>query len=132
MFTCYLELMKNTQNTKSEISFARSVCPITNALDIIGDKWTLLVIRDLFLGKHLYREIMQSPEGIASNILANRLQRLEQEQFVTKRAYQLNPVRYEYYLTAKGQDLQPVIQALAKWGIKYIPGAIVFTEAMNK
>ncbi len=113
---------------KPKTSFPRSACPITNALDIMGDKWTLLIIRDLFLGKHLYREMMQSPEGIASNILANRLQRLEQAGFVSKRAYQTNPTRYAYHLTEKGQDLQPVLQALIKWGEKHVPDAMVFAD----
>ena len=108
--------------------FPRSACPITNALDVIGDKWTLLIIRDLILGKHLYIEMMQSPEGIASNILANRLQRLEQAEFISKRAYQSNPTRYEYHLTTKGQDLLPVLEAIVKWGEKHVPGAVVFTR----
>lgn len=120
--------MNKLKSTQAKIPFLRSACPITNALEIIGDKWTLLIIRDLFLGKHLYQEMMQSPEGIASNILANRLQRLEQAQFIFKRAYQFKPIRYEYHLTAKGQDLQAVLQAIAKWGEKHIPGTIVFTN----
>ncbi len=114
--------------TSQKPAFPRSACPISNALDIIGDKWTLLIIRDLFLGKHLYRQMMQSPEGIASNILANRLQRLEQAQFITKRAYQFKPIRYEYHLTPKGQDLQAVLQAMAKWGLEHVPGTRVFTD----
>lgn len=120
--------MNKIQFPTPKAPFLRSACPITNALDIIGDKWTLLVIRDLFLGKHLYREMMQSPEGIASNILANRLKRLEQAQFIIKRAYQSKPIRYEYHLTAKGQDLQPVLQAIVKWGKEHVPGVVVFTD----
>lgn len=123
--------MNKVQSSRPKTLFPRSDCPITNALEIIGDKWTLLIIRDLFLGKHLYREMMESPEGIASNILANRLQRLEQAQFISKRAYQLKPMRYEYYLTAKGQDLQPVLQAIATWGVKYIPDTIEFEPFMK-
>ena len=114
--------------TSQKPAFPRSACPISNALDIIGDKWTLLIIRDIFLGKHLYRQLMQSPEGIASNILANRLKRLEQAQFISKRAYQFKPVRYEYHLTQKGQDLQTVLQAMAKWGLEHVPGTQVFTD----
>ena len=117
-------------NLKS--TFLRSACPITNALDIIGDKWTLLIIRDLFLGKHLYREMMQSPEGIASNILANRLQRLEQAKFIWKDAYQIHPIRYQYRLTEKGEDLKPVLMALVTWGKKHIPDSEVFINSKSK
>jgi len=120
--------MTDVPSRTSETSFARSACPITNTLDIIGDKWTLLVIRDLLLGKHLYGEMMQSPEGIASNILANRLQRLDQAGLIVKRPYQSNPVRYEYHLTAKGQDLKPVVQAIVAWARKHVPGVVVFPE----
>lgn len=120
--------MTKLQLTTSKSLFLRSSCPITNTLDIVGDKWTLLIIRDLFLGKKCYREMMQSPEGIASNILANRLQRLEKTGFISKRAYQTNPVRYQYLLTNKGQDLLPVLQAITQWAHKHIPEATVFTD----
>ncbi len=124
--------MNKLKSGESSIPFQRSACPITNALDVMGDKWTLLIIRDLILGKHLYIEMMQSPEGIASNILANRLQRLEQAEFISKRAYQSNPTRYEYHLTTKGQDLLPVLEAIVKWGEKHVPGAVVFTGKNEK
>ena len=77
------------------MKFARSECPITNVLDILGDKWTLLVIRDLVLGKRRYQEFMSSPERIASNILADRLKKLAAAGLVTRRTYQGNPERYE-------------------------------------
>ena len=86
-----------------KMTFKRSYCPITNSLDILGDKWTLLVIRDLVLGKRRYREFMSSSERIASNILADRLKHLEASRIVTRRAYQKNPPRYEYVLTEKGE-----------------------------
>jgi DNA-binding HxlR family transcriptional regulator len=120
--------MNDAQSIVPETAFPRSRCPITNTLDIIGDKWTLLVIRDLLLGKRLYGEMMQSPEGIASNILANRLHRLEQAGLIVKRAYQSNPVRCEYHLTAKGRDLKPVLQAIVAWARKHVPGVVVFPE----
>ncbi len=105
------------------VSLARSVCPIANALDLIGDKWTLLVVRDLlFLGKRLYGELAQSAEGIPSNILADRLRRLEEAGLVSKTPYQENPVRYEYRLTGKGTDLLPVLKELVSWSNKHIPG----------
>lgn len=103
------------------MTFKRSCCPITNSLDILGDKWTLLVVRDLVLGKRRYQEFMASSEGIASNILADRLKQLEASHIVTRRAYQQKPARYEYVLTEKGEGLKPVLRALVVWGQKHFP-----------
>jgi DNA-binding HxlR family transcriptional regulator len=104
----------------------RSPCPIANALDLIGDKWTLLVVRDLlFFGKSQYGEFARSPEGIPSNILADRLRRLEEAGLVTKTPYQDNPVRHAYRLTPKGSDLTPVLREMIRWGNKHIPGTFV-------
>lgn len=102
--------------------FKRSDCPITNVLDTLGDKWTLLVIRDLVLGKRRYQEFLSSPERIASNILADRLAKLEAAGLVTRRAYQQNPARHEYLLTKKGKGLEPVLEAIIVWGQKHYPG----------
>ena len=106
--------------------FERSCCPIACALDRLGDKWTLLIIRDLLLGKRRYQELITSPECIATNILADRLKKLEIAGIVIQQAYQQKPVRYEYILTKKGEDLRPVLEALVKWGKAYFPGATVF------
>jgi DNA-binding HxlR family transcriptional regulator len=101
----------------------RSNCPIANTLDLIGDKWTLLVVRDLlFTDKRLYTELLQAEEGIPSNILADRLKRLEQAQLLQKVQYQHNPVRYEYRLTPKGEDLFAVLKAMIEWGNRHLPG----------
>ena len=104
------------------MSFKRSDCAIACALDLIGDKWTLLIIRDLLLGKHRYKEFSESRERIPSNILANRLQRLEQAGFINKTPYQENPVRYEYHLTTAGKELMPVIRAIVIWADRHLPG----------
>src|SRR6185295_8617204 len=104
------------------MKFTRSSCPITNVLDTLGDKWTLLVIRDLVLGKRRYQEFQSSPEKIASNILANRLTKLEAAGLITRLAYQQNPTRYEYLLTRKGNGLKPVLEAIIVWGKKHYPG----------
>jgi DNA-binding HxlR family transcriptional regulator len=102
---------------------ARSACPIAGALDIVGDSWTLLVIRDLlFYDKHRFADFLASPEGISTNILAERLQRLERCGLVEKRAYQERPRRYEYVLTARGYDLLPVVRAVITWGKTHVPG----------
>lgn len=106
-------------------TFKRSPCPITNTLEIIGDKWTLVVVRDLFLGKKTYSEFQASPEGIPTNILADRLKRLEQAGIVEKTPYQQKPVRYEYRLTVRGKELGKVLKAVKEWGLKHIPGTSV-------
>jgi DNA-binding HxlR family transcriptional regulator len=102
----------------------RSACPIANALDILGDRWTLLVIRDLlFIGKRRFGELLSSPEGIPTNILTDRLRRLEEGGVVEKIPYQLRPPRYEYQLTANGKDLLPVLRTLAEWSLRHLPAA---------
>jgi DNA-binding HxlR family transcriptional regulator len=116
---------------KTEKSFKRSVCPITNTLDVVGDKWTLIIIRDLFLGKRLYQEFLNSPEGISTNILADRLQRLESAGLIGKEAYQHSPTRYQYTLTEKGSDLKPVLEAMLRWAEEYIPGVERFPPQRN-
>ncbi|MEW8626108.1 MAG: helix-turn-helix domain-containing protein [Candidatus Thiodiazotropha sp.] len=108
--------------SESSEKFKRSSCPVASTLDIIGDKWTLLVVRDLFAGKRTYSEFQGSPEKIPTNILAERLKRLTEYEVVVKRPYQHHPVRYEYELTAKGKDLGPVLMAMVQWGEKHLPG----------
>lgn len=117
--------MKKSGQKKTASESHRSTCPIASALDIVGDKWTLLVIRDLFLGKHRYGEFQTSPEAIPTNILAERLKRLEAAGLVIKELYQNNPPRAEYYLTRRGADLAPVLRAMREWGKKHIDGTLV-------
>jgi DNA-binding HxlR family transcriptional regulator len=101
----------------------RSPCPIAGALDVLGDTWTLLVIRDLlFYGKHRFADFLASPEAISTNILTERLQRLERCGIVERRRYHQRPPRDEYYLTARGHELQPVLRELVKWGKQHVPG----------
>ena len=99
----------------------RSPCPVASALDLFGDKWTLVVIRTIFAGRHRYAELADIPERISTNILADRLASLERLGLVSKRRYQTNPVRHEYHLTRAGADLLPVLQAFAAWSAKHIP-----------
>ena len=107
---------------------ARSPCPVACSLDLFGDKWTLLVVRDLLLGKTTYSEFQKSPEGIPTNILAERLKRLQAAGIIEKSQYQERPVRYAYQLTAKGSDLQPVLLAMIDWGNKHVPGTVSRAE----
>lgn len=118
--------MKKRDQAVAAKGLGRSACPIANTLELIGDKWTLLVVRDiLFLGKRLYGELIQAPEGFPSNILADRLKRLEAAGVLEKRPYQQNPLRYEYRLTSKGNDLLPLLKEMISWGNKYIQGTTV-------
>lgn len=114
--------MSKKKKTSQGCELKRSKCPVANALDIVGDKWTLLVLRDLIFGKRLYKEFLDSPEKITTNILADRLKTMEQTGLITKKPYQTNPIRYEYLLTRKGKDLFPVIKEMVRWANKYIYG----------
>jgi DNA-binding HxlR family transcriptional regulator len=108
-------------------AFVRSSCAVASTLDLVGDKWSLLVVRDLISGSATYKELQESPERIPTNILADRLKKLEQRGLITKTAYQQHPVRHAYSLTEKGKDLGEVLLALVRWGMKHIPG----TEALR-
>jgi DNA-binding HxlR family transcriptional regulator len=101
----------------------RSRCPIAGALDLIGDRWTLLVIRDLlFYDKRRFADFLASPERIATNILAERLDRIERSGLVRRRRYRERPPREEYHPTARGRDLVPVLRELIHWGQRHVPG----------
>src|SRR5215469_15459846 len=108
--------------------FARSPCAIANSLDIVGDKWSLLVVRDLLHGKRTYGELANSPEHIPTNILAERLKRLEAAGVISSAPYQQRPVRYAYTLTAKGSALGDVLLAFVRWGKQHIPGTVALTD----
>jgi DNA-binding HxlR family transcriptional regulator len=120
--------MPPRRNTRKAATKLRSSCAVASTLDLVGDKWSLLVIRDLLHGKRTYGEIAKSPEGIPTNILADRLARLEQVGIIESAAYQERPVRYAYTLTPKGRDLGDVVLALVRWGKKHIPGTRTLTE----
>lgn len=100
----------------------RSNCPVACSLDLLGDKWTLLLVRDMFLGKSRYGEFLSSPESIPTNILVDRLNRLLESGVIMKKPYQDNPVRYSYELTKKGRDLGPIVIGFVRWGEQYIAG----------
>lgn len=99
----------------------RSGCPIATTLDMIGDKWTLVLIRDMLVGKKRYQEFLTSPEGITTNILASRLKRMEEIGLISKSLYQDHPPRSEYVLTELGQSLHPVLQSICRWANAQIP-----------
>ena len=100
----------------------RSTCPISTALEFVGDRWTLLVIRDLmFAGKRHFREFLQSEEAIASNVLADRLNSLLENGIITRRDDPTHAQKAVYSLTDKGLDLLPVLLAMSAWTQKYYP-----------
>jgi DNA-binding HxlR family transcriptional regulator len=100
----------------------RSGCPVACSLDVIGDRWTLLVIRDLLMGKTRYGELASSSEHIPTNILADRLKRLERQGLITSTLYSEHPPRREYHLTTAGWELRRVLEAMARWGLEQFPG----------
>ncbi len=99
----------------------RSGCPIAATLDLVGDRWSLVVIRDMFTGKSRFGEFLESPEGITTNILADRLKRMERAGLIAKQPYQERPVRHAYALTPRGETLLPVLQAMCRWANREMP-----------
>ena len=96
-------------------------CPVAKTLDIVGDRWTLLVVRDLLmLGPRKYVDLAQSLKGIAPNVLSDRLKVLEAHGLIEREFYEQHPPRALYKLTKKGADLSMVLQALLNWGNKYL------------
>jgi DNA-binding HxlR family transcriptional regulator len=93
-------------------------CSIAGALEIVGERWSLLIVRDIMLGLRRFDQL-QEELGIARNVLGSRLERLEREGIVERRRYQERPPRYEYFLTDKGLDLWPTMVALMQWGDVY-------------
>ena len=111
----------------------RSDCPISYALDLIGDKWSLLIIRDLvFDKKRFYKEFRQSKEKIATNILSDRLKKLENAGFIESRVYEKLRTQKEYSLTEKGKDLIPILVEVILWSAKYEDGLAVSDEFVLK
>lgn len=100
----------------------RSPCPVACTLDLLGDRWTLLVVRDLVLGRSTFKEFLAAPEGIATNVLSDRLARLEEHGLVERRPNPARADRSTYHLTAKGRSLKKLVRAVATWGLEHIPG----------
>ena len=111
----------------------RSDCPISYSLDILGDKWTLLILRDMiFSGKQYYKDFLGAGEGIATNVLSDRLKMLETYDIITSRKDDELRTRKIYSLTEKGKSLVPLLAELWIWGAKHDPASSVTEEAFNK
>ena len=108
----------------------RSCCPLACALDLLGDRWTLLVIRDLFAGRSRFSEFQRAPEKIATNILSDRLNLLVERGLVERRRAPSGK-RAVYHLTAKGRTLGPLLATMRDWGLANIEGtaALIATDA---
>jgi DNA-binding HxlR family transcriptional regulator len=107
----------------------RSNCPIACTLDLIGDKWTLLVLRDiLFFNKSRFEEFLESPEKISSNILTDRLHKLERAELISKAPYSNHRLRMAYSATDKGRSLAPILKQIVDWGQANLDGTVTGPE----
>jgi DNA-binding HxlR family transcriptional regulator len=108
----------------------RSSCPVSCVLDLVGDRWTLLIVRDLMLGKRRFDEFLQSAESIATNILSDRLQFLCDQGFIWKETDPTDRRRFRYALSPKGESLTRLVGELARWGLVHIPKTCLAKEAL--
>ena len=100
-------------------SYGQRQCPVARTLDMIGERWTILILRDLFLhGARRYQDFQESLSGLAPNTLSGRLKSLEGHGLIERKLYSEHPPRLEYHLTEKGRSLGPVVKALRDWGRK--------------
>jgi len=109
-------------STKPVATSRRSPCPVACSLEIVGDRWTLLVIRDLLVGRTRFRDFSASPEGIPTNILSERLARLLRYKIVEQIPAHDGTKRLSYQLTQKGKALRPLLEAMRDWGLKWEKG----------
>jgi DNA-binding HxlR family transcriptional regulator len=100
--------------------YTGQTCSIARTLEVIGERWTMLIVRDVFLGLSRFDDI-QADLGVARNVLASRLERLVESGVLARVPYQDRPARYEYRLTDKGRDLWPVLVELIQWGDRHAP-----------
>ena len=106
----------------------RSPCPVSCSLDILGDRWTLLVVRDLVLGRTRFKDFAASPEGIPTNILSDRLERLQRHGIVERIPAEDGTRHFAYRLSTKGTALRPILKAIRDWGLKWEKGTQVRLE----
>lgn len=98
----------------------RQACPVAKSVELLGERWTLLIVRDLLTGARRFQDLQESLTGIAPNVLSARLQTLEEHGIVTRRFYSEHPPRAEYVLTERGRELGMVVGALAVWGSRHL------------
>lgn len=113
---------KTKKKTEATNSGRRSPCPVACSLDLLGDRWTLLVVRDLWFGRSRFKDFSASPEGIPTNILSERLERLVRNGVAERVPAADGSKRLGYQLTDKGKALGPVLAAIRDWGLSWEPG----------
>jgi DNA-binding HxlR family transcriptional regulator len=123
--------MKPKTNSGRKREGRRSPCPIACTLDILGDRWTLLIIRDVYLGRTRFRDFTASPEGIPTNILTERLERLLQHDILEQIPAPDGTKRFAYNLTKKGKALGPILQAMRDWGLAWEKETKVMLAGQN-
>lgn len=101
----------------------RSGCPLASTLDMVGDRWSLIIMRDLMCGKTRFSQFLDSPERITPSVLTDRLTFMEGDGLISRTLYCERPKRYEFHATAKGEALLPVLQAMCAWGHAHVPGS---------
>jgi DNA-binding HxlR family transcriptional regulator len=100
-------------------SYRQKSCPVARTLDVVGERWTILILRDLFLkGPRRFQDFQESLAGVAPNTLSARLKDLEAAGFIERKVYSEHPPRLEYHLTEKGKSFGPVMRALREWGLR--------------
>jgi DNA-binding HxlR family transcriptional regulator len=114
-----MPVTRRKQRAKKGPAPKRSPCPVAFSLDIFGDRWTLLVIRDLFFGRTRFKEFAASPEGIPTNILSDRLERLLARGIIEQIPAEDGTKRLAYRLTRKGKALGPILEAMRNWGLSW-------------
>ena len=112
-----MPVTRRNQNVRKSLPSKRSPCPVAFSLDIFGDRWTLLVIRDLFYGRTRFKDFAASPECIPTNILTDRLERLLARDIIQQMPAEDGTKRMAYRLTKKGKALGPVLKAMRDWGL---------------
>jgi DNA-binding HxlR family transcriptional regulator len=114
-----MSVTRRSQVVNKGIAPCRSSCPVACALDIFGDRWTLLIVRDLFLGRTRFKDFAASPEGIPTNILAERLERLLAHGIIEQIPAEDGTKRLAYRLTEKGKALGPIVKSMRDWGLAW-------------
>ena len=106
-------------------------CSVARALEVVGERWTILILRDAFLGVRRFDDFHRSL-GVARNVLQTRLRRLVDEGLLERRRYQERPLRHEYFLTPHGEDLWPVLLALMEWGDRHLTEGATAPRALHR
>ena len=114
-----MPVTRRNRMVKKGLAPRRSPCPVASALDIIGDRWTLLIVRDLFYGRTRFKDFVASPEGIPTNILSDRLERLLERRVIEQMPAADGTKRLAYRLTKKGKALGPVLKTMRDWGLAW-------------